>query len=230
MKRFLQISLLAGALLVSGEAAELKFDGAAPSEMWQILPRVTVEQVTEGRPATRFTGELGFGAFELPLNTPEGEPAAGATGKLTLALWLKLPEEPADGFLFVHRSYGGGFGGTPGYYQFSLHPRLGLRFVTGKQQPVSTRRQLFSLEPGVWTHLAMVYDQGVVTFYRNGERLPVYGETGGTEIAALEPIDGKSKLRFLVGAPSGISVAEVVVLPDNALDEAGIRALSEGVQ
>ncbi len=150
--------------------------------------------------------------------------------RLTISCWVKPSQELDMRVLFLTRyagdpKYAGSFKyfWENGTFKFSIQTDDDYFLAQSPPTP--------PIEPGAWTHLAMTFQDGEVTFYFNGE---VFGLPEKMPVDAIPAVDMDTKkavFHIFSGLPAGSFVDELAFLGGEALSEKEIHRLhAEGVE
>lgn len=161
----------------------------------------------------------------------------GQIDKMTMALWLFLPEEAStDGVRFFARE------GAPeahGSFFFRLlskgypYPYFSAHYApdeAGGATGENTSQPRAMVPVGQWTHLAMIFDEGVMTFYIDGMELHTATMSRPSFPAQGEEDVQKHKINTFV-MPPGTHVEDFVFLSSEALSTEALDTLmNEGLK
>ncbi len=145
---------------------------------------------------------------------------------MTISIWIRLEREAPVIFLWRQQNTET----SPGLFRFYYSARK-LWFAVRGEAGVE-RASVGPLQPylGQWTHIAMTYHKGLVTFYVNGVPAGPSEQLSGTEIPALHA-DGVYTQMGGYDAPEGTRVDDFAFFDDRALDEeAMLMIYSDGLQ
>ena len=194
-----------------GDAGEIRADAAAPADT---APPLTFCDPTaaELRACYRFEGDgddasmYGNHAAAAAVDYDEGvdgrgtalrlgaasdvrigeDPSLDVPGPLTVELWLRVDEAPAQNGRTTALDQNGQWG-------LFLSPALQVRCIMG-----STAEIELQLVLGEWSHVACVYDRETITLYQDGVAAPT--PVALTAELPTAPIDG---LRIGENGPTG---------------------------
>lgn len=186
--------------------------------------------------------KFGEGSLEIAgpfsMDVPKGSLLTDSLGeaidKMSLTLWLRLPEEGTKkGVVIANRTVGPGEAGRWGAGWVAK--RLGLTFTNGSGPMVSMARKPHTvpIPPQTWTHLALVVDGQRVVFYVNGQEVETR-ELSSPGVPAVDEIS-HAHMQFLRGLPKGAFVDDfgyfgtTALTPDeiDAICQSGLRAFME---
>lgn len=214
-----------GALRAMDDSNNIRMGGRGESEGGPVLA-VNQAKFGEGSLEIRDsrTGLTGF---------PNSEVVADFSSeikRLTISCWIKPSQGLDMRVLFLSRyaadpKYAGSFKYFWENNIFMFSVQTADDYFVIQSPPVPP------IEPGEWTHLAMTFNDGEVTFYFNGE---VFGFPEKMPVDAIPAVDMETKraiFHIASGLPAGSSVDDLAFFGSEALNEKEIHRLyTEGLE